>query len=188
MQYALSPWRWKKELKFNSNSPLLCLSAVCVGQELCLVSPSVTISCFSVVRINSVHLTIACVLSLLTRTEQEGYTEKMCAKRLKNLTVDAAMCKDRRHVRWRGCGWRWRQQQWAGEEQPEMQADWQGKCSTTGKQVITLGSYRGFEVMEVTLALLHVELSTGQAGPVCRAVSGSGLKSRGLAWVVIFRP
>ena len=49
--------------------------------------------------------------------------ENLRAKRLKNLTVDAAMCKDHRHVRWRRCGRRWRQQQRAGEEQPEMQAD-----------------------------------------------------------------
>ena len=51
---------------------------------------------------------------------------------------------------------------------------------------LPLGSYRDFEVMEVTLALLHVELSTGWARPkkprvwpVCRALSGSGLKTCG---------
>ena len=59
-----------------SARPLLCLSTVCVGQELCSVSPSVTstVSRFSVVRINPVNLTIACVLSQMIRTEQEGYT------------------------------------------------------------------------------------------------------------------
>ena len=46
---------------------------LCVGQELCLVTMLVTISCFSIVRIHFVHLTIARVLSLRTRTEQEGY-------------------------------------------------------------------------------------------------------------------
>ena len=40
-------------------------------------------------------------------------------------------------------------------------------CSTTGKNVVTIGSYRDFEEMEVKLALFHVEsveFSTGRAG------------------------
>ncbi|XP_030282867.1 uncharacterized protein LOC115587268 [Sparus aurata] len=72
-QHDYNSW-WLPSNGKASALSLLCLSAVCMGQELCLVSPSVTISCFSLVRINSVNLTIACVLSLLIRTEQEGYS------------------------------------------------------------------------------------------------------------------